>query len=644
MPDQPARHSALEIAGCALWENLRADLRADSVLDTATGKVTAINLSEELAKPHSETLAEVAQHLRDLGYLKRTFAWTAGSGLGSSPNTATLLARALSSFRADEAEFDRWFVIQAVRGWTLPPLGSSSRVSSHELEITAESVIRLRALTSLDGVLRFREVPEGGQTSLASRVANHLFRIYGIVPDDFAGDTPWSADSAAALHCCGRLLKLSGVDATPRHILDRMLDFDAVEQYISSSHKKWDLSLPAPAQGDWSFSIAAQVKSRDRFLEIMDRTMRGEYYHLDESVRTVFGIRLLQISLWQSGHYFSGLDGLWGSKSDAALMRAALIRPSGVVESLSPLHGIIEEGDGTIRIKLPDVLRRLSGGQPTTRHSAALEYPASPADDIGKLQVAIRERLEEIGSWYKASSGEISQQEAITWNRLYEEVDTGEVSDGPYSLRVNYGMRSLARGVKWLLGKLKNIVSTVKKKVVSFIKGVAKFVDELVDAVTGAALQAFRFLKRGLTGAIRVAALAGRRLIRMIRAEPFATIESPTRWILSRFSFDQDAMILCSSAVTQKDVSKHFRDIAQENQALETTLIVGGKVLKILVACSTPVAGIGAIRLALDIFRALSRAPLVRKQSSAAARALRGTSTSTRMVSNAPFPSLYLTA
>ena len=644
MPDQPARHSALENAGRALWENLLADLRADSVSDTASGKVTAINLSEELAKPHSETLVEVAQHLRDLGYLKRSFAWAAGSGLGSSPKTASLLARALSSFQADEAEFDRWFVIQAVRGWTIPPLGSSSQVASHELVITAESVIRLRALTSLDGVVRFREVPEEGQTCLASRVANHLFRIYGIVPEDFAGDTPWSADSAAALHCCGRLLKLSGADATPHHILDLMLDCDAVEQYISSWDKKWDLSLPAPVQGDWSISIAAQVKSRDRFREIMDRTMRGEYYHLDESLRTVFGIRLLQISLWQSGHYFSGLDGLWGSKSDAALMRAALIRPSGVVESLSPLHGIIEEGNGIIRIKLPDFLRLLSEGPPMARHSAALDHPAIPADDLGQLQIAIRERIEEIGSWHKASSGEISQQEAITWNRLYEEVDTGEIPDGPDSLRVNYGMRSLARGVKWLLGKLKDIVSKVKNEVMSFIKGVAKFVDELVDAVTGAALQAFRFLKRGLTGAIRVAALAGRRLIRMIRAEPFATIESPTRWILSRFSFDQDAVILCSSSVMRNDISRHFRDIALENQALETTLIVGGKVLKILVACSMPVAGISAIRLALDIFRALSRAPSLRKQPPAAARALRAKSSTTRMVSKPPFPSLYLTA
>jgi hypothetical protein len=162
----------------------------------------------------------------------------------------------------------------------------------------------------------------------------------------------------------------------------------------------------------------------------------------------------------------------------------------------------------------------------------------------------------------------------------------------------------------------------VKARFKSFVEWVRGFVDELVDAISGAALQAFRFLKRGLSGAIRVASLAGRRVLRMIRGEPFSTVVSPERWVLTRFSFDQDAVVICGGSVARPDVSRHYQEIARENHALETTLVVGIKVLRILAACTPPMTGIAAILLALDIFRTLSRRPSALPAPQAAAKGL----------------------
>lgn len=646
MSGKSARHSVLESAGSGLWQTLLADTRAGSPSGPHAGEATAIDLREELANPRSETLAEVVQHLRDLGYLETKPA-AGPAGLESAAGAKSLLSRALSAFAEDLAGFDRWFDISAVRGWGVSHYQApATPFPSDSLVIPAGAVLRLRALTSIDGVIVFREAPADGETSLASRVAKHLLHIYGVLPERARADSPWDKHSAAALRYCGVLLNLHATGGTPLGILNHLANFDSIEANIANLAKEWNLSIPAPTQGDWSVSINSQGRLLDRFQKAVERTIDGENIIFDVLDRSSFGIRLLQVFLWQSGHYFGELDGLWGQQSDAALFRAAIVGSAGIGGGEDLLHGIVNETGGTISIDLPETLRRLGERQTRVFHSAAKGPSSGPADDLGKIQFAIRERLEEIGSWKNTNTAQISKQEAVTWNRLYEEVDTGPVQNDSGTLRVNYGMRSLADGVDWLVGKMRDIVSGVKAWFKSFVEGVRRFVDELVDAISGAALQAFRFLKRGLSGAIRVATLAGRRVLRMIRGEPFANVFSPERWIFTRFYVDQDAVVFCSGSIAWQELSGHYQNIAVENRSLESTLVLGIRVLRILAAVTaTPVAGIAAIRLALDIFRTFSRMPAALPAPQAAAKGLRvAASSAPRDTSRHLPPPVLLTA
>ncbi|MCU0781543.1 MAG: hypothetical protein MUF04_10650 [Akkermansiaceae bacterium] len=618
MPTAAFNGSALQSAGEALWKDLLAASGGESGA-FAPCLPAGIDLGAELAQPDSATLAEVVQHLRDLGYLERP----AAGGARLRPGDAPLLERALTNYRADEASFGRCFAIRLVRGWALSPPDPSTPPPSHPLVVLPETVLRLRALTSLDGVLRIRSLPNQGEAGLAGRVIHHLLAHYGFLPDSFPPESPYGPATASALRGLAALVGFSPAEFSAVGLINLLLDLDAMADRLASQGKTWDLDLPAPVAGDWWDSIQWQRNKVGRFRKAVARACGGVNVVWDFNDRQVFGVRFLQIFLWHRGHYFGEVDGEWGPQSDAALRLAAMVHAPAPPGGSDPVASFMTEGGGTLRIRFSHFVRCCRKTDGYSGRPRAMRGVADPGDDLAQLQKAIRERLEEIGGWHRVAPETIDEKEAEAWNRLYNEVDSNAAARTLDTARRNYSMSMIGRSVAWLIGKLREVVGKVKETVKTFAKRVAAFVGELVARIREAALPAFRFLQRGLAGAIRVATQAGTRLLRMINGTPFTT-HMADRWITTRFSFDQDAVTIGSRNLKPEDLAAHFGRIAAENRSLETAIRLGVKVLLIAVQCTPPVIGLTAIRLALAIFRALCEVPKALPQKAPATRGLRG--------------------
>ena len=536
MPPAVNRESALESAGRALWQGLRAEARGDLDGEFGFGDSAAIDLRAELAKPGSETLSEVVQHLRDLGYL--TTPATIGAGLGAFGGTADgskdapLLAEALTNYRADETTFARWFAIKPARGWTVtaPVARAEAAVAADPLRIDSATLLRLRALTSLDGVLDFREVPGPGETGLPARVIHHLLVLYGILPDTFRPGTPYGPATASALRGLVGLMKIPSGELTPVGLLNRLTDFDAMADRIAGQGGTWDLSLPAPGTEGWSDSIAAQRTAVARFRKAAHLSVAGENIIWDPSDRQVFGVRMLQVYLWHRGHYFGEIDALWGQESDASLRRAAVIHAPAAPGGGHPVDAFLTETEGAIRIRLAAFIRCCRQSDTRTVRSRSLDEETTPEEDLHKLQNAIRQHLEEIGREGNAGDAEIRGQEARVWNSLFEKVNAGPGSRSGGIARRNFDMGMIGRGIRRILEDLAEIAAKIMDMAGSFLERVKEFVKGLVANLTGAALQAVQLLKRGLTGAIRVATQAGRRVLRLISGEPYLTVQREDRF------------------------------------------------------------------------------------------------------------------
>lgn len=595
-----ATEPMLERSGRALWFTLSAEINENFSGEKTLLGMDQIDIRLEFEASSSQTLIEVIQHLTNLGFLS-TLAKIKGGILKPSLNA---IADALADYREEERSFASQFSIKRARGWSISFAGIPHQGDA--LVMRSDEIVRMRALTSFDGALGFSLMPLMGEKSLASRVAHHLLRSYGILPKNFASSSPWSDQSEAALRCITRLLKRSISKWDALEALNFITDFDdAVIDSIMTQGKEWDIMIPSSQKGDWAGSLIHQNHSSQRFREALDRTLQGEYVVFDQQDRNVFGVLMLQMFLWQWGHYFGALDAIWGAESDSALHRYLEAHlPANYDES--SVSSISSEVNHVICIRFAEVIGccHASG----SIDFGSISNSPDAVGDLASLQAAIRREVIEMAKGSQAKHTEIATQEASVWNRLFDEVDDKMTLKSMVITRRNFGMLSLGRGVEWLIGKMREIANKVVNAMVSFAKRVAEFVSELIGNLSGVALQAIQFLKRGLSGALRVATQAGRRVLRLMRGEPFAVLTGENRWIITHFSLDQDAVTFCASGLTEHESSIHFDLIREENRSLEKTLRVGLKVLKIAATCTPPMVGLSAIGLAMDLFRALSGA------------------------------------
>ena len=614
MPSAPSAMNAdLVSAGRTLWQRLEEGLAPAAVRSEGLFAPDFCDLREELRLAASEPLEEVTQHLRDLGYLHGA-PWN-GRVLEDHPQPLLgpadelPLAGALLRFYADQDRFNEFFAYHLSPGESGEPVNvfrdrTLAARLRQPLVVTYATISRLRALTSLDGKLMLRGEPEPGETSLRTRVIHHLLLVYGVLPPGTAPGIPYGPATQRALRGVGEFRCLNQRDASLLAIINGLADFDAVAAELAYEFESVDLLVPGPdAGGDWNASFRSQLEGIRRCERAAGAAREASGTIWETADRNVCGARFLQVYLWYRGHYLGEIDGLWGPQSQAAFVDAAKAHAKPKARGAERAFWSIEQerGGDVLRLRVAEFIRYCE--QSVRGAMRGQPEPESP-DDLFQLQDAISAGLDELTD-QGTSREERETQEAEVWSRVFRHVETAGEVQRERGGKLNYGMRMVGRGVSRLVRRLREIALGIKARVLSFLEKVAAFTASLLETISGAVLQAFRFLKRGMAAVMKTAAQAGRRLLRLATGAPFVSRINSRRWVATHFSFDQDAVTLTGLETSDSDLGGHFTWIAEENRALDISLRLGAKVLRIVAAVTPPLGAFAALRLALDVFRAV---------------------------------------
>lgn len=574
-----------------LWLELDSTLTGPPSVSPEVFAPDFCDLREELKWPNSEPLAEVVQHLRDLGYL--------GAELDDDKNELALgpgdeqpLTDALVAYYLDQDRFEDLFDYHSSPGES----GEPKNVFRDEvllerlkqpLVVKFDTIARLRALTSLDGQVDFRSEPELGEISLRTRVLHHLLRVYGVLPKDLEPSTAYGDRSLRALRSLRSLKGLKADEVTVLRIMNGLNKFDVVAEAFAKQFEDSSLQIPAPnSRNDWTQSLQKQAEA---MLEskLPNRAVEVKAFQQDAVADwpppswNLFGVRFLQVFLWHRGYYFGELDGLWGELSQAAFISALEAHELPV----KPLKnwwdrkqpGFWMEWDDYYCMDVSAFVRACNP-RPGT---AETKTP----DEIFEMQQAIDEKLKPLCT--------TEEQAKEAWTDILNAA-SGDQEWTKKRRRRNFSLGMIGRGIQRILDFVKKVANSLKE-----------FIKDLVTTIRGAVRQAFLYLRRTFRTALNTAKLAARRVIRMLTGTPFVYTSTETRWVLTKFSFDQDAVTLGSAEVQAQDVEAHFMRIREENRALDVVFRLGLKVLEIASAFTPPVAGFQAVRLAWRVLRAV---------------------------------------
>ncbi|OYW75528.1 MAG: hypothetical protein B7Z37_12915 [Verrucomicrobia bacterium 12-59-8] len=606
----------LEVAGKSLWDDLEGTFSRPEADEPEVFSPDFCDLREELKDPESEPLEEVVQHLRELGYLESLLD-KKGKKIVLGPKDEKKLAEALAAYYADQDHFEVLFSYNPSRGESGKPrnvfrdevLADQMKES---LVVKFDTIARLRALTSLDGKVEFLSEPEIGEKSLRTRVLHHLLRIYGVLPDEFDAGAPYDEGSLRALRGLRALKGVKATDTTILEVMKGLNHFDLVAEKIAGQFEKASVWIPAPKPGKgWDDSLEDQTKAIQK-KQLPTRVVQvGAFVKNDEAGWSppswnLFGIRFLQVYLWHRGHYFGEIDGLWGPISQEAFV-SALKAHNKPTEPLKKWRDT--NPDGSLKgywmvwgdSYCLDVSAFIHACTDTSSPLKETDNAKSP-DDIFEMQEAINAQVNELGKTDK--------EKGEAWSKVFMAAEGNEDSKQGRRRR-NFSLGMVGRGIRRLLEVVKSIWANRTSMTLQ------EFVDFIVDKIRGAVRQALRLLKRILAPALDTAKLAARRVIRMITGAPYVHAASSSRWVLTKFSLDQDAVTLGSPTLLSEDMEAHFELIRDENRALDVVLRLGLKVLKIASTFTPPLAGFVAmtwvwqvLRAVWDLFRDL-QAPFV---------------------------------
>jgi len=577
------------MAGEVLWTDLEDAVSATRVTAGDIFAPDYCDLREEWRKPQSEPLDELVQHLRDLGYFT-TELDQENNEKPLGPQDEQVLVAALRSYYADQDRFEEWFNYKLSAGESGVPKNVfrdhvlEDRLK-HPLVVKYDTLARLRALMTLDGKVEFRHEPEIGEISLRTRLIHHLLRLYGVLPASFKPDTAYGQRSLQALQSLRSLNGLKARDTTRLRLINGLNCFDKVTEIFAAQFEGASVCIPAPSSGaDWSKSIEKQREALHQSFSA-NRVVNVRAHNAAASVDwpppdwNFFGIRFLQVYLWHRGHYFGEIDGLWGAVSqdafESALMTHGLPHESMRRWRPGKTAGYWMEHDGSYYLDAAAVVRACSL---ISDDNVPKEVAMKSPDDIFEIQEAIDKQM----TGFRASD----QQKQDAWAEVFNAAD-GELSPKKGRRRRNYALGIIGRGIRRILSVAKMVWDSLK----SFIKGI-------VGAIRGAARQAMRFLRRVLTPAMQTAKLAARRVIRMFTGAPYLHAVTEDRWVLTKFSFDQDALTLGSQNLRTEDAEAHFISIRDENRALDVVIRLGLKVLEIASCFTPPLSGFKTIQLA----------------------------------------------
>lgn len=130
-----------------------------------------------------------------------------------------------------------------------------------------------------------------------------------------------------------------------------------------------------------------------------------------------------------------------------------------------------------------------------------------------------------------------------------------------------------------------------------------------MDTTRGAVRPSLAVFATHAGNALHAAKLAARQVIRMVTGAPFMHAPSGARFLLTKFSLDQDAVTLASPGLLAQDVETHFARIRKENHAFDVVFRLGLKVLEIASAFTPTLAGFKAVTPAWRVLRRLGSLP-----------------------------------
>ena len=583
----------LETAGQTLWEDLEGTLSGTAAGSADVFSPDFCDLRAELRREQSEPLDEVVQHLRDLGYLKSRLDEDKNEVV-LGPDDEPKLAAALGAYYADQDRFESLFSYRLSPGESGAPRNVFRDAVLEErlkqpLVVKFDTIARLRALTSLDGKVEFLAEPEMHETSLRTRVLHHLLRVYGVLPGTFDAAAAYGERSLRALRGLRSLRGVRADEAPLLHVMNGLNRFDVVAEVFASQFENSSVRIPAPKSAkDWTASLKLQRKAL-RESRLPARVVEVRAFDEEKGADwpppnwNLFGVRLLQVYLWHRGHYFGEIDGLWGEVSQAAFLSALTAHDLPV----KPLKnwwdrsagGCWMEWDGFYCVDVSAFVRACQSA------SAPAAAGAASPDEIFDMQEAIDDRLTKLGAT------DAERQKA--WSEVFDAA-AGDPDWKRKRRRRNFSLGMVGRGIR----RMFDLMAQAWEKLKDFVRAV-------VEKITGAVRQAFRFLQRSLGPALHTARLAARRVIRMVTGAPFVMAVSQTRWVVTKFSFDQDAVVLGGPGLQGEDVDAHFAMIREENRALDVVFRLGVKVLEIASLFLPPVTGFKAITLAWKALRAV---------------------------------------
>ena len=585
---------ALSSQGQSLRDTLEESIAEDSAGQGRAFAPDLRNLRDDVDARSGEVVEEVAQHLCDLGYLKRELD-RHGNEPAIRKKHLEDLAGALTAFYRDLDHFDDDFIYRPAIGESGVP---SNRVRDQvfsagiadPLVIRYDTLARLRALTTLDGVIEIRRLPPVGATSLCSRVLQHLLRTYGLISE--VGQ-PYGTSDAHALEGLHGLLGLAGPGGSPQ-TLNVALRFESAASDFVQQFSQVEFILPAPAVSGtaasrWQHSVEEQVRLKRQVVWTQDSPDLSGYQVPSSKTEIAgqlssnwnyFGIRFLQIGLWRSGYYLGEVDGIWGSVSQTAYDKA--LEENGL-EVRSRRRRVIRNGRPTyeqVQVRpfftpsnskqylLVDVSGFLRECILKGEHLETEEQSEYNPDGLFQVQDEIERKL--------TSMNATTEQREDVWSKVFQEVDKADRQQRRKQRRKYYGLRAIGAGIRRIVAWVKSAAM----KIVDFVKS-------LLRKVAGATLLALRFLKRGAIRALEVAKYAVRRSIHLLTGKPYCRVNGVADFILTKFSIDQDAFNLVGSQTPGATVRAHFREIDAQNRALSFVVRLGARIVKIYMSIQT---------------------------------------------------------
>lgn len=364
---QPQLNTALRVQLAARVRAMATAAEVDGVDPEAIVRGQPVVIVEP-----RDRLAEVAQHLRNLGYID-----TLRARLSIEDGGAAMRG----GYRAFAAEARHWLASGAavhVDPALVKAVDDAFAQADPDrpLRLNALIIELLRTLTSLDGEFVLGANPVPGQRGLLARVAQFRLAAYDFYNGDVDGR--FEEDAERAMTRC--LNVLSGLwPALAERPAGFLIDWLGDVPYLLRACADRGKLATAPVMVSTILNTFADAGVRNTGAGFIghgdDRPLREQ--------ENEFALCLVQTALWVTGYYDGRLDGVWNEKSVVALKMAVhgvAIGATGPVSTIDARHFAIwlPELADTLLAQY-DRIEQLGAGRPGAARERARQRAVADA-------------------------------------------------------------------------------------------------------------------------------------------------------------------------------------------------------------------------------------------------------------------------